>query len=669
MPTGEDEMKSLRTLLVDLPFQSIATPNLGLSLIQSVLRDARFACDIRYADMEFAKKIGASLYMTIAQDIPHECLFGDYLFSQFLRTCEKSVRTVPRPGFMARIPNWLWQDAESLQTRAYEFVQELGKQLAEQPYDVFGFNLMFQTLPSIAVAQVVKRLAPEKLVILGGSNCEASMGIAIHRAFPWIDYVCQGEGENVVIQLYQWLSQGSPNIEQIAGLVWRCEGKTKSNLGKPVPVEDLDCIPCPSFHDWIDQLALNQLEDQVGRLSLPLETSRGCWYGEKNHCIFCGLMGERLSFRRKSVNRVLNELDALLDYKIENVFAVDLIFPNEFFKSLLPVLQERAMPLSFFYEAKANLTKSQLLAMKRAGINQLQPGIESLNSNVLQALRKGVFAYQNIRLLKWSAEIGIGTEWNMLVDVPGVPAKDYDAMTKIIPLILHLRAPTVGCHPLRVDRFSPLEFRANDFGISELKHAPAYKFVYGLSDEILNDLAYFFESAWPRSEETSAAIARLSTAVRNWHQTNGEITLIAVEGPDRSLQILDNRPCAVVRNKRLSPNEARLFRLCDAGATLEQVATETKSSFKEVEDLLSHLVELKLILFIDGRYLSLPTDLSSLLDSTSFPEAIFGTAIREVQKSRMRPTWRSIGVRSSLEQTQAKPYFLPNSIIRSATCE
>src|SRR3954465_271775 len=40
-----------------------------------------------------------------------------------------------------------------------------------------------------------------------------------------------------------------------------------------------------------------------------IETARGCWWGAKNHCTFCGLNGETMGFRAKSADRVMTEIE------------------------------------------------------------------------------------------------------------------------------------------------------------------------------------------------------------------------------------------------------------------------------------------------------------------------------------------------------------------------
>lgn len=626
-----------RTLLIDLPFQSLSRPNIGLSLIRAVLLAHGFPCDIRYANLDFAKIIGPSLYAAIAEKIPHDHLFGDLIFARAAGRCAPTDDAAPEG-----IPHWLWRRRDALARAAEAFIETLSREVVAQGYDVFGFNLMFQSLPSVALAGAIKARDPAKITVLGGAQCEGPMGSALHRAFPAIDYVCRGEGERLVVELYAHLSAGKPAASAIPGLVWRDAGASRENAPRALPVDDLDTLPSPVFDDWLAQLAASGIAPAIGRLALPIETSRGCWYGQKNHCIFCGLSGASLAYRAKSPRRALDDLAALTRHGIDSVFAVDLIFPNPYFKSLLPELRARGWPISIFYEIKANLRREQLVALKDAGIDQLQPGIESLSSRILAILQKGVSAYQNLRLLKWAAELGIGLEWNLLVDVPGAEPADYEEMARLLPLIVHLRPPTGGCSRVRIDRFSPLEYRARDFGVAELRPAPAYRRAFGLDDVLLRDLAYFFESTWPRSPDGKAAIGALEEATARWYRTKGKTTFVALSDGDDALWLFDCRPCATVDADRLSGFEKRVFDLCDGGATLEQIAVAAAAEPRAVARALARFVDRRWMVFIDGRYLSLPTNLDHVMSAAEFPPLLLGPVAHSIQRARMQPTWATI---------------------------
>src|SRR5262249_9714226 len=136
--------------------------------------------------------------------------------------------------------------------------------------------------------------------------------------------------------------------------------------------------------------------------ALPHESSRGCWWGEKHHCTFCGLNGLGMAFREKSADVVAKELEMMFaKYPIRRVNMVDNIMPHKYFTSLLPRLRDRLpQTAAIFYEQKANITLRKAQALKNARITAIQPGIESLNSHVLKCINKGTTATQNIALLR-----------------------------------------------------------------------------------------------------------------------------------------------------------------------------------------------------------------------------------------------------------------------------
>src|SRR5262249_29657454 len=148
---------------------------------------------------------------------------------------------------------------------------------------------------------------------------------------------------------------------------------------------------------------------------LSFESARGCWWGEVAHCTFCGLNGATMAFRSKSAPRVLSEVLTLArKYRVLDLHAVDNILDHAYFEDLLPALAASGLDLSVFYEVKSNLKRHQLERLRDAGVDQIQPGIESLSTPILRLMRKGVTAWQNVRLLKWCAELGIDVLWNLL---------------------------------------------------------------------------------------------------------------------------------------------------------------------------------------------------------------------------------------------------------------
>src|SRR3712207_5823960 len=131
-------------------------------------------------------------------------------------------------------------------------------------------------------------------------------------------------------------------------------------------VLDLDSLPYPDYDDYFAQFGASTLPT-VETPTLAIETSRGCWWGQKHHCTFCGLNGQGMQYRSKSSQRALDELDSLTGrYGVRKVYAVDNILDLKYFDTVLVELAGRPRPPRLFYETKANLTKDQLRLLARA---------------------------------------------------------------------------------------------------------------------------------------------------------------------------------------------------------------------------------------------------------------------------------------------------------------
>ena len=273
-----------------------------------------------------------------------------------------------------------------------------------------------------------------------------------------------------------------------------------------------------------------------------IETARGCWWGAKQHCTFCGLNGETMAFRAKSAERVLGEIERQLQrYGVRHFQAVDNIISHDYFRTLLPMLAERKLGVTFFYEIKSNLRREQIQLMRDAGILAVQPGIESLSSHVLKLMRKGVTGIQNVQLLKWCREYGIEVAWNLLYGFPGETAEDYDEIARYASAITHLKAPgTIA--PIRLDRFSPNFTQAEHFGIADIRPFSMYKFVYPLPEAEVANLAYFFEYAYKDGRDPARYTAKLLEQVKEWKENKSGSLYKDYGRPGAEMTIVDTRP-------------------------------------------------------------------------------------------------------------------------------
>ena len=501
--------------------------------------------------------------------------------------------------------------ARILAARAYraDFVERAAQTLRDTGAPIVAFTTTFhQTCACLAIAKRLKELPNPPVVCFGGANCEGEMGLEMIRSFPWIDYVCTREGDIVFPHFVErFLNHGETG--ELHGFLHRGES---SQLTFPDMIEDMDSLPYPDYDDYIAVLKASSLDSKVKR-EIQIEAARGCWWGAKHHCTFCGLNGDTMRYRSKSPDRVYEELKYLYQrYGYKRIDSVDNILDHRYITSVFPRLVAEGIELEMFYEVKANLKRRQLAEMRRGGITMIQPGIESFSTPVLKLMDKGVTGLQNIQLLKWAEELKILPAWNILAGFPGEDPAVYDWMRGLVPLLTHLEPPS-GCSPIRLDRFSPLFSRPNS-GLRRIRPTQAYYYVFPLGRRELSRLAYFFDFDYDEPTNPETYTRPLQLEIVRWRNARFENDgttrprLDAVIEPGNVVRVIDTRACAVSAEHQFGGLQAEMLLACDTGqlpASLERQFAPVYGA-PAVIDAADRLLSARLCVSLDGHILSLP---------------------------------------------------------------
>jgi len=405
-----------RVLLVNMPFANLRWPNIALGLLKAGLRRRGIGCDVAYFNFDFAEQVGRDRYDWIADHFAFvlggERLFATHCFPGELPDEAAYYRDV----LLAADPAMTEADRRDYQRTARyvePFLEKCEAALDWPVYDVVGFTTSFQQImPSVCLARRIKRRRPQMRIVFGGAACEAEMGIELLRQFPVIDHVFLGEADRTFPPVVEQILQGQ-TVESPPGVVGRdcLSASDKTGPEPPDPrqfmVHDMDALPFPDFDDYFEQLARSPLRGEIEPL-LFFETSRGCWWGQKHHCLFCGLNGSTLAFRGKSPRRAVDELRYLVErYHVHQACTSDNILDFRYFDTFLPMLAAEDLDLAFVYEMKTNLRRGQVETLLGAGLGAAQLGIETFITAVLKRIGKGATAMQNLQALKWFSEAGI----------------------------------------------------------------------------------------------------------------------------------------------------------------------------------------------------------------------------------------------------------------------
>jgi ribosomal peptide maturation radical SAM protein 1 len=501
--------------------------------------------------------------------------------------------------------------------QAGQFVESCVDHIVSISPRVLGFSLMFcQVCASLAVARRVKeRLGANGLkVVFGGSDCEGIMGYTMLKAFPCIDYVCCGEGERAFIELANHLLEGN-EPPQIQGIVGR-NHSISDEFSTPAPIRNMNELPFPEFEDYFAAFHTLSLDAILTPL-LPIETSRGCWWGERSHCTFCGLNGLTIAYRSKAPERVINEFDYLAKkHGPLPFYPVDNILDLSFFKSVFPEIIRKGLRLDLFFETKSNLRQEDIRLLRDAGVLHIQAGIENLSDDTLRLMRKGVTGLQNVLLLKRCRQMDIRVKWIWLWGFPNEKPSEYKRMEDWIPLLHHMEPPGSFAR-IHLDRFSPLFESQKVYGISNVVASFPYRLIYPLEEKTLDDLAYYFDYDYEDGRNPEQYTAGLADEIMKWRNLwnrSSSRPVLDMSDTQRSITIHDTRPCAIEDVIVLTGLEADIYRQL--------------TSIRERNVLVRHLVELgfiesdilqaiaalmkkRLVLVDTNRCLALAVDVSS----------------------------------------------------------
>jgi len=582
-------------VLVSMPWTVTQAPSIQLGILKGLLDRERIATETAHLYVAFfdeiARRLPGRRVSLEAYDNFGEA-FGEWCFSvPPFRTPDDASDARWRAIVSAHHPAG-WVDlAFRVRALVPAFLERCADELLQHRPRVVGFSSTFhQTVPSLALARVLKQRAPEVKIVFGGANCEAEMGAGLIRLFPWIDVVVRGEAERRVPRLFRELVDGAPVTPQVGVCVrdgehvtiWdavpedaqAAKGQGLIRLGRPaapapVPPVEMAEVPVPVYDDYVARVRAGALGEQLDKLWLPYESARGCWWAVTKVCTFCAANATYATFRSKPAAQVKEEVEGLsARYGSPHVWFVDNIMDERYGKELFPAMAGRRDRLSMFVETRAHVGRAQLAAMREAGVVMVQLGIESFSSPVLKLIDKGTTALQNIRVIKWCAELGIQAFYNVIYGFPGEPAEEYGRMADLIPSLTHLEAPNTPVQ-LRLDRFSPYHRDPARYGIEVTGPRPSRVEVLGMEAEELAQIEYFFTFRYADGRDPAGYVARFLEACRQWRARWREDfgRLAWAPAPGGGLRIHDLRRGGPRAVYTLGPLEAALYRGCDAGAT------------------------------------------------------------------------------------------------------
>lgn len=248
-------------------------------------------------------------------------------------------------------------------------------------------------------------------IVLSGNHATALPREMLGYSF--VDFVLLGEYEFVLLDLVKNLE----NHEKIKGLAYNKNGQVVVNSRREL-ISDLDELPFP----YRDQGLVYKYNDPFckGYPNLPMLASRGCPYT----CIFClepYVYYGKPNYRIRKVKNIVDEIELLkLKYKIREVYFDDssLTIDKNFITKLCNEILERKLDIQWSCMADARTDFETLELMKRSGCVGLKFGVESANTEILNAIQKPLTLETVKKFVKFCNILGLYSHGTYMFGLP-----------------------------------------------------------------------------------------------------------------------------------------------------------------------------------------------------------------------------------------------------------
>jgi radical SAM superfamily enzyme YgiQ (UPF0313 family) len=278
------------------------------------------------------------------------------------------------------------------------------------------------------------------------------------QANPAVDYIIQGEGEEVLAALLAALRDGRP-VDSIAGLAWRSRDRIVA--GTPQVVDQLDTLPFP-----YDDADIAEAKDKI----IYYESSRGCPFA----CRYC-LSSATAGVRFFELDRVLAELAFFISHDVKQVKFVDRTFNvrREYYWPILRFLAAAECRTNFHFEIAADLLDDDIVTFLQGapiGRFQFEIGVQSTYEPTLKEIcrqNNWPLIVRHVQALR-----SAGNSHLHLDLIAGLPFEDYRRFGQSFDDVYQLRPHMLQLGFLKLLKGSGVRHEAKKHGYEYMDGAP-----------------------------------------------------------------------------------------------------------------------------------------------------------------------------------------------------
>ena len=359
------------------------------------------------------------------------------------------------------------------------------KILSYEPKCVSFYSLWPNYHIILRICREIKKVSADTIIVIGGPQASATASATMNIA-PYVDYICTGEGENTVVPFFHTLlNEGGANLDSVAGLYYRKDGKVLHNE-LDTPLCDLDTLPY-----WDDRLCAIHFEHPEKNWSssnyfMPIDAGRGCPY----NCTFCCTSHFwRRTYRLKSPDRIVADIRHYNEkYGIRTFwFSHDAFTINrQLVSQVCDRILEEGLDIKWRCTSRIDCVNEELLLkMKEAGLVEIELGIETGSKRMQKLTNKNLDLQRAKRIIDFILKSGIRVG---LFFMYGFPEETEEDLGDTLSLLFDFLDSGVQHVSMSFTRFNPATDITERFG-DQLVFDPDMKilargFGFGYEEEL-----------------------------------------------------------------------------------------------------------------------------------------------------------------------------------------
>lgn len=274
----------------------------------------------------------------------------------------------------------------------------------------------------------LKAIHPDAPIVAGGGLATTSWQLLFDKT-P-LDIAVIGEGEQTMLELCECLRCKDDCIK-ISGIRYRQNGYI-SQSPKRLNIENLDSIPYPAWDLLPMEVYLNNpiwgdvANNSSGfngnvkvTRSMNIISSRGC----PMSCNYCYHLFGRSSYRFRSVQNVVDEIEMLVDrYDVDFIGFVDdnMMASEKRMLEFCNAMEKKRFPITWGCHGRVTSAKPEVLdRMADVGCVWIGYGIESGSQQILDAMNKKTKVDQAKTAIRNTRAAGIYANTTFIFGYPG----------------------------------------------------------------------------------------------------------------------------------------------------------------------------------------------------------------------------------------------------------